>query len=88
MASPYTPAGYGGNAETSTPYVPCSGLEATPQCCAVNVLGLADLDCKSPPSVPTSSANFVQICGSSKPQCCTLNLLGLALVCTAPPGTQ
>lgn len=59
MAVPYTPAGYGGNGgsgsgsgsggntETSAPYVPCSGLEATPQCCAVNVLGVADLDCKS-----------------------------------------
>lgn len=23
----------------------CPGLEATPQCCAVNALGVADLDC-------------------------------------------
>lgn len=27
------------------PYTPCSGLYGTSQCCATDVLGLADLDC-------------------------------------------
>lgn len=26
-------------------YIPCSGLYASAQCCATDVLGLADLDC-------------------------------------------
>jgi hypothetical protein len=26
-------------------YVPCTGLYGTAQCCATDVLGLADLDC-------------------------------------------
>lgn len=26
-------------------YVPCSGLYGTAQCCATDVLGVADLDC-------------------------------------------
>jgi len=27
------------------PYTPCSGLYGTSQCCATDVLGVADLDC-------------------------------------------
>lgn len=41
---------FNGNAKRQASVL-CSGLEATPQCCAVNVLNLADLDCadrKSP----------------------------------------
>jgi len=26
-------------------YIPCSGLYGTSQCCATDVLGVADLDC-------------------------------------------
>jgi hypothetical protein len=26
-------------------YVPCAGLEGSAQCCATDVLGVADLDC-------------------------------------------
>ena len=26
-------------------YIPCSGLYASAQCCATDVLGIADLDC-------------------------------------------
>lgn len=29
----------------STPYVACTSQFPTPQCCATDVLGLADLDC-------------------------------------------
>jgi hypothetical protein len=31
--------------ERQVPYVPCSGLYGTAQCCATDVLGVADLDC-------------------------------------------
>ena len=27
------------------PYIPCSGLYSNAQCCATDVLGVADLDC-------------------------------------------
>lgn len=30
-------------------YTPCSGLYGTSQCCATDVLGVADLDCANPP---------------------------------------
>ena len=33
------------NEKRQTPYVPCTGLYGTAQCCATDVLGLADLDC-------------------------------------------
>jgi len=31
--------------ERQTPYTACSGLYGTSQCCATDVLGVADLDC-------------------------------------------
>lgn len=31
--------------ERQVPYIPCSGLYGTSQCCATDVLGVADLDC-------------------------------------------
>jgi hypothetical protein len=31
--------------ETRQVYIPCSGLYSTAQCCATDVLGVADLDC-------------------------------------------
>lgn len=33
------------NSERQVPYTPCSGLYGTAQCCATDVLGVADLDC-------------------------------------------
>ena len=36
--------GHGGG---STPYDPCSGLYDSAQCCATDVLGVADLDCQN-----------------------------------------
>lgn len=32
-------------AEERQVYIPCSGLYGTAQCCATDVLGVADLDC-------------------------------------------
>jgi hypothetical protein len=31
--------------DRQVPYTPCTGLYGTSQCCATDVLGLADLDC-------------------------------------------
>ncbi|CAK7230464.1 hypothetical protein SCUCBS95973_007583 [Sporothrix curviconia] len=81
MAVPYA-------AGSGSEYVPCSGLEDTPQCCAVDALGVASLDCANPSAVPTSADNFAAICGSKEPQCCALSLLGIALLCEAPTGTD
>ena len=39
--------------ERQTPYVPCSGLYGTAQCCATDVLGVADLDCGNRESEPS-----------------------------------
>lgn len=47
MASPLT--------ERQT-YTPCSGTYGTAQCCATDVLGVADLDCANP---PTSKQQFI-----------------------------
>ncbi|KAL6354999.1 hypothetical protein LRP88_12357 [Fusarium phalaenopsidis] len=35
-------------------YVPCTGLYGTSQCCATDILGLANLDCGNLPSAPRS----------------------------------
>lgn len=32
-------------AARQVPYIPCSGLYSNAQCCATDVLGVADLDC-------------------------------------------
>lgn len=40
------PASMSGTVEDrQAPYIPCSGLYGTTQCCATDVLGLVDLDC-------------------------------------------
>ena len=42
------PTGEGGNGTApAAPYDPCSGLYDSAQCCATDVLGVADLDCAS-----------------------------------------
>jgi hypothetical protein len=55
----------------------CLGAEATPQCCAVNVLDLADLNCAPPPTTPTSQAQFRAECAAigQQAQCCVLPIV-------------
>ncbi|OTA87779.1 hypothetical protein M434DRAFT_35219 [Hypoxylon sp. CO27-5] len=36
-------------------YTPCTGLYGTSQCCATDVLGVADLDCANPPEPGAAS---------------------------------
>ncbi|KAF2972228.1 hypothetical protein GQX73_g1334 [Xylaria multiplex] len=80
--------GGGGGGGYPTPYDACSGLPDNLQCCATDVLGLADLDCASPSAVPTSAANFASICakGGQRARCCVLPVLGQALICLTPVG--
>ncbi|KAI1809424.1 hydrophobin-like protein [Poronia punctata] len=70
-------------------YVPCpSGLFANPQCCATDVLGLANLNCGSPSKVPTSASTFKSICatGGQRARCCAIPVAGQALLCQTPVG--
>ncbi|KAI0468731.1 hydrophobin-like protein [Xylaria cf. heliscus] len=72
-----------------TPYVPCpSGLYSVPQCCATDVLGVADLNCGSPSSVPFSASNFRDICanGGQRARCCVIPILGQSVLCETPAG--
>ncbi|CAI6335385.1 unnamed protein product [Periconia digitata] len=53
------------------------------QCCATDVLNLADLDCATPPTTPTDVNSFIDICaeGGQQAKCCVLPILGQALFC-------
>ncbi|KAF2789712.1 hypothetical protein K505DRAFT_252696 [Melanomma pulvis-pyrius CBS 109.77] len=62
--------------------VVCSGTTA--QCCATDVLNLADLDCATPPTTPTNNTQFISICEAigQQAKCCLLPILGQALICS------
>ncbi|KAK0631160.1 Cerato-ulmin hydrophobin family [Bombardia bombarda] len=69
-------------------YLPCSGLYGTSQCCATDVLGVADLDCAGPPTVPTSADDFSAVCSAigQRARCCVLPILGQDVLCQTPAG--
>ncbi|CZR60837.1 related to trihydrophobin precursor [Phialocephala subalpina] len=58
----------------------------TPQCCDVDVLGVADLDCSTPPEVPTTVADFTSICAAigKIDMCCLIPILEQGLICSNP----
>ncbi|PVH95601.1 fungal hydrophobin [Periconia macrospinosa] len=60
----------------------CSG-GGQAQCCATDVLNLADLDCATPPTTPTDVNSFIDVCSAAGQQakCCVLPILGQALFC-------
>ncbi|KAF5687636.1 trihydrophobin [Fusarium globosum] len=68
--------------------IPCSGIYSLFQCCATDVLGLANLDCTSPPSTPINDINFQNVCSpiGKRSRCCVAPLLGQALLCQSPIG--
>ncbi|KAH8157604.1 hypothetical protein CIB48_g10639 [Xylaria polymorpha] len=72
------------------PYIACAGqgLYSVPQCCATDVLGVADLNCHSPSAAPTSVTNFRDICanGGQRARCCAIPVLGQAVLCVTPTG--
>ncbi|TIA53281.1 hypothetical protein D6C83_04389 [Aureobasidium pullulans] len=55
----------------------CSGTYSNAQCCATDVLGLADLNCANPPTTPTSQEDFIDICATEGQQarCCALPIV-------------
>ncbi|KAB8298616.1 hypothetical protein EYC80_000795 [Monilinia laxa] len=64
----------------------CSSTVDTAQCCDVSVSGIANVNCASPSSTPTSVEDFRSICaaGGQQASCCLLPVAGQALVCVAP----
>ncbi|KAI8947521.1 fungal hydrophobin-domain-containing protein [Xylaria longipes] len=78
-AYPYPTGGYDG-----CPH----GLYSVSQCCATDVLGVADLNCDSPPAVPRSADEFRYICatGGQRARCCVVPVAGQALLCETPAG--
>ncbi|KAI1354110.1 fungal hydrophobin [Xylaria sp. FL0043] len=87
VASPTKRNGGGGGG--GTPYDACpDGLYSVPQCCATDVLGVADLDCASPTAVLTSPTEFEATCalGGARARCCVVPVLGQSLLCETPVG--
>ncbi|KPI39611.1 Cryparin [Cyphellophora attinorum] len=66
----------------------CSGLTGSAQCCATDVLDLADLDCATPPDAVTTTEEFVASCSAigQQARCCAIPILGQALICSDPVG--
>ena len=77
-------------AERQAPYVPCSGLYGTAQCCATDVLGVADLDCGNPPETPSDADKFSGICSDigQRARCCVLPILEQGVLCNTPAGVD
>ncbi|ROV86976.1 hypothetical protein VSDG_10087 [Cytospora chrysosperma] len=69
-------------------YTPCSGLYNTAQCCATDVLGVADLNCADPPTVPTNATDFQAECSAigQQARCCVLPILEQGILCQTPAG--
>ena len=71
-------------------YIPCSGLYGSAQCCATDVLGIADLDCGQPPEVPVDADNFSSVCSAigQRARCCVLPILDQGILCNTPAGVD
>ncbi|RBR26338.1 uncharacterized protein FIESC28_00838 [Fusarium coffeatum] len=78
------------NEKRQTPYVPCTGLYGSAQCCATDVLGLANLDCGGPPSTPSNATEFSAVCSAigQRARCCVLPILDQGILCNTPAGVQ
>ncbi|KAI5864010.1 cerato-ulmin [Durotheca rogersii] len=86
LANPVDPVKRTGGGSS---YVPCNTPPySSPQCCATDVLGLADLDCQSLPEVPHNADDFRRICAvrGQRARCCVVPVLGQALLCQTPVG--
>ncbi|KAG2412133.1 hypothetical protein HFD88_009689 [Aspergillus terreus] len=75
-------------ARHGAPICPYGTAYSSMQCCAVNVADVVSLDCQPPGPLPSSAAEFKEICAKigDKPQCCTLALAGQAVACQNPAG--
>ncbi|KAJ1322969.1 Fungal hydrophobin [Microdochium nivale] len=87
-SAPTTPTYPPGGGNGGNPYYACKGLAGSAQCCATNILGIANLNCASPGSVLTSPSNFRATCASKGQQarCCVIPILGQGLLCRTPNG--
>ncbi|KAM0487058.1 hypothetical protein ACHAPX_000326 [Trichoderma viride] len=65
-----------------------AGLYSNAQCCAVDVLGVADLNCANPVGPPASAAAFQAACAKigQQARCCAIPLLGQDVLCENPLG--
>ncbi|KAM0522438.1 hypothetical protein ACHAPE_002028 [Trichoderma viride] len=65
-----------------------AGLYSNPQCCAVDVLGVADLNCAGPVGPPTNANGFQAACAKigQEARCCAIPVLGQDLLCETPLG--
>lgn len=57
------------------------GLFSVPQCCATDVLGVADLDCATPTAAAKDSHEFAAVCAAAgqRARCCVAPLVSFAL---------
>jgi hypothetical protein len=72
-------------------YTPCTDtLYSSAECCATDVLGVADLDCATPPSTPTDATNFSAVCSAigQRARCCVLPILDQGILCNTPSGVD
>ncbi|KAL7793040.1 hydrophobin [Trichoderma ceciliae] len=72
---------------TSSPL--CSaGLFANAQCCSVDVLGIADLNCAGPVGPPKNAQAFQAACAKigQQARCCAIPILGQDILCETPNG--
>ncbi|TGJ82323.1 hypothetical protein E0Z10_g6447 [Xylaria hypoxylon] len=74
---------------TGSVYEACpEGLYSVPQCCATDILGVADLNCGATPAIASSAEEFRYICaaGGQRARCCVVPVAGQALLCDTPVG--
>ncbi|KAM0458062.1 hypothetical protein ACHAO4_002784 [Trichoderma viride] len=69
----------------------CStGIYSNPQCCGVNILGVAALDCHTPRVDVLNGPIFQAVCaaeGGKQAVCCAIPVAGQDLLCEEPVGT-
>ncbi|KAL7906085.1 fungal hydrophobin domain-containing protein [Trichoderma velutinum] len=84
--TPNQPANGSGGAAHLCP----STLYSSAECCATDVLGLADLDCVVPSTAPANADGFQSVCAATgrRPRCCVLPLAGVGVLCQTPIGTE
>ncbi|KAM0693016.1 hypothetical protein Q7P36_007573 [Cladosporium allicinum] len=71
--------------EQRAPINLCPAID-TPQCCQLDVDGVAAVTCSAPESDLTTVADFVDSCAAEglSALCCTVPVAGLGLLCAAP----
>ncbi|KAI1653672.1 Cerato-ulmin hydrophobin family [Daldinia decipiens] len=73
---------------TNALYDACTGIYSSAQCCATDALGVADLDCSSPSTVPITALDFKTTCALNglRARCCILPVAGQGVLCQTPVG--